>query len=91
MITTNRLQEIIEDAGYEVNSYSGRSMYGKHCISYNIIENDSLFSVADIINSIEDEAERSEIVQIFKRVKTDSMGRDEIVIYFPRFELKEEE
>jgi len=36
MLTSEKLIEAIEDAGYEARSYSGRGMYGKCCVGVEI-------------------------------------------------------
>ena len=75
-----RLIEIIEDAGYETQNYSGRAMYGDECPAF--VTDNPIKAVAEIVGSVGDENEREEIVEAFSRAKEDSMGRD-VVIYFP--------
>lgn len=83
-----RLIELLEDAECEPRSYSGRGMYGRRCVAV----------VPDDYNSSEghvaaltmlyaaDETEQQELVAIWRGVRSDSMGRGGIVIYFPNIE-----
>ena len=35
-MTSKQLKDIIEMAGYETRSYSGRGMYGKECLAFTV-------------------------------------------------------
>jgi hypothetical protein len=89
---TNELQEIINDAGYDTRSYSGRGMYGKECLAYEVSARDELYSVAEIMELACDpdfsNDKGAAVKTAFRNVATDSMGRDNIIIYFPKFEVK---
>ncbi len=81
---SKRLMEILEDAGYELRSYSGRGMYGDVCVAFTIGQyTEPSGVVAEIVSNVEDANERKAVANIFKSVKTDSMGMGTIV-YFPR-------
>jgi hypothetical protein len=86
-LTTERLQEIIEDAGLEAQEYSGRFMYGKVCVSFNT-ENMPR-DIAEIVNSVMDDDERSEVVKALRGARTDQMGKSATVVYFPSFRYAE--
>lgn len=89
-MTAERLSEIIQEAGYESQTYSGRGMYGKECVGYTVDNGDELFSAVMIATSCEPE-EKDQICGLFRNgVKTDSMGRDQIIIYFPRLQYQEQ-
>ena len=77
--------ERLEESGFETRRYSGRGMYGAECIAFEVIGGSELGAVAEIISSIETVEEQAEVVKAFKQAKTDSMGRDGIVIYFPKY------
>lgn len=71
--------------GIEVRtSYSGRGMYGDECVAFVVREEIAFATVAEIVADIEDEDERLEFAKLFRRARTDSMGRDSIVVYFPQ-------
>jgi len=84
------LQEIVEDAGFETQSYSGRGMYGKKCLSFNLEsgenEFDAFLSIAEAIQSYveshDDGLELEDITPHFMGARSDSMGLG-TVIYFP--------
>lgn len=84
------LQGIVEDAGFETQSYSGRGMYGKKCLSFNLEsgenEFDAFLSIAESIQSYvesnDDGLELEDITSYFMGAKLDSMGLG-VVIYFP--------
>lgn len=100
-----KLKELLEDAGYDVRSYSGRAMYGKECVgvdSRNSRENPfkMAMSVAvEVMNDVDsvttgDEAmeqAHSTLQELADlRVCQDSMGLG-IITYFPDVEWPEEE
>jgi hypothetical protein len=59
-------------------------MYGRKCVGFTVDENE-LKIVAEIVGFTDDESERHDLVSVFSRAKTDSMGRSTI-IYFPNIE-----
>jgi len=82
------MQDIIENAGYETRSYSGRYMYGDTCIATN--PGSSLFAfVADLIQAARDESceesERDhaldELQDALRGMSTDQMGKGTIVYF----------
>jgi hypothetical protein len=79
---TNRLQEIIKEAGFESRRYSGRGMYGAECVAFNTY--DLVGEVAEIVASVDTDEERYELVKAFKKSNTDVMGTG-TVIYFPTY------
>jgi len=99
-MTSKQLQDIIEMAGYETRSYSGRGMYGKECLAFTTERETSSFAVAaDLIAAAIDAGEDfiEPVLAAMRGVKTDSLGRG-AVFYFPsiavdglRFEEAEDE
>lgn len=88
-MTAERLSEIVQEAGFESQTYSGRGMYGKECVGYTVDNGDELFSAVMIATSCEDE-EKDHICNLFRNgVKQDRMGRDQTIIYFPRVKYQE--
>jgi len=91
------LQSILERITDNTRSYSGRAMYGKECLGVTVgqrglgelisqvmeelvgLANDAM---ADEAGEAEDKAV-TDVVQAWKRMATDSMGRDDIIVYFP--------
>ncbi|MHB8407832.1 MAG: hypothetical protein ACYDHY_06915 [Acidiferrobacterales bacterium] len=79
------LQEIIEEAGYETRSYSGRGMYGRSCLGVTIDRDHDLMDfIADVLEhaSESEDISLSELADSFRGAKTDSMGLGTI-LYFP--------
>lgn len=85
-MTTERFIEIIEDAGYETRSYSGRGMYGNECVGIDLQDSVSMQFAAEVVASVEGEDEREELVSIFRDARTDFLGLGTIV-YFPKMNL----
>ena len=84
-MTSKQLQDIIEMAGYETRSYSGRGMYGKECLAFTTERETSSFAVAaDLIAAAIDAGEDfiEPVLAAMRGVKTDSLGRG-AVFYFP--------
>lgn len=77
-----QLKKIINDAGYEARSYSGRGMYGKECVGV------TCDNQVDLIFDMMDHASRNQIKEL-KGCKTDSMGRS-IIVYWPNVAWSEE-
>lgn len=85
----DKLIEILEDAGYEPQSYSGRGMYGKECVGVVVESGRGGFRLgAELAKSAaylaEDEEDvhtvLSELAEL--SVSTDAMGFD-VIVYFP--------
>ena len=81
-MNATELKRIIQDAGYEARSYSGRGMYGKECVGV------TCDNQVDLLFDMMDHASRTQIKQL-KGCKTDSMGRS-IIVYWPSVEWGEE-
>ena len=77
-------QQILEAAGFECASYSGRGMYGEKCLSFTI-EGNAAAKIgrvfADVLEVIEPE-ENEVASHAFRRMREDSLGRS-TVLYFP--------
>lgn len=92
----SELQEIVEDAGFDVRSYSGRGMYGKKCLSFNLEQEENEFdamlklseSIQSYVEHSDDGLEFEDVTQYFMGAKSDSMGLG-MVIYFPNIEWEE--
>jgi len=82
-----KLSVLLRSAGYEPQSYSGRGMCGKYCLSVHV---DSAFEVlAEMIDVAAGDAteenyadEMREMARLVRGTHTDSMGR-QIVAYWP--------
>lgn len=81
------LQDLLEEAGHECRSYSGRAMYGKECLGVDT-ERSLGTLIADVMEAMvstvdmEDGHTVSACADAFRQMKTDSMGLGTIV-YFP--------
>lgn len=92
------LKQIVEDAGFDARSYSGRGMYGLKRLSFNLEreenEFDAILSIAEsiksYIESLSDEPEFEDVTAYFMGAKSDSMGLG-TVVYFPNIEWEEVE
>lgn len=81
------LVTVAEDCGYETRSYSGRGMYGEHCIGIAMDSDSSISSLAyNIGRADEDEVAAS----YMDRMATDSLGLN-IIVYFPSVKVIDEE
>jgi len=80
----SKLQKILEENGYECQSYSGRSMYGKECLGVTIDRRQNLFSLGILVGKELEPGDYDEI----DSVGTDSMGMGTI-IYWPGIEYVE--
>lgn len=87
------LQELLEDAGYETRSYSGRGMYGMSCLA--IVTDDSLAQVccnvfrilvSDIVH--EGLTVQIETLEQLECVCQDDMGLSQ-VYYWPKITYEE--
>jgi hypothetical protein len=82
------MQQLCEDAGYNVRSYSGRHMYGKSCLAVVFDGDLGRDFVADIIdelgNNIQDDDPNIHgiIADAFRGICEDQMGLGR-VLYFP--------
>jgi hypothetical protein len=81
----DRVVEAVEEAGYEVRSYSGRGMYGKECLG---VECDDpvkfmLELAIGLAETCEDAGEVADFLEMLRDPQTDSMGLGSI-IYWPR-------
>lgn len=73
------IQQAAEILGYDAYSYSGRGMFGKHCLAINV--EDPLKDIAFIALEAQN-LDNSDVSSYFENVRTDSMGLRS-VIYFP--------
>lgn len=94
----SELQGIVEDAGFETQSYSGRGMYGRKCLSFNLDQDDNEFdaflsiaeSIQSYVESHDDGLELEDITSYFMGAKSDSMGLG-TVVYFPEIDWEDSE
>lgn len=83
-MSENPLRDLLESCDLEPYAYSGRGMYGEKCLAVNA---DSLGQVLSVIvRECPDDA-RDEVADALHDVRWDSMGRDQIVVYFPSVNL----
>lgn len=77
-------QQIIEAAGFETRSYSGRGMYGNNCLGVDpdTVHEGVLFAEVLRVLDLESAEEVAMVGKAFRRMRSDSMGRG-IVVYFP--------
>ena len=87
-MTAQQFADLIQEAGFDTRSYSGRSMYGKSCLAFECENGQELGAVAQIVAAVAswNSDEMDVVVAAFKRAKTDSMGRSGLVVYFPSIE-----
>lgn len=85
------IKQAFEAAGYEPRSYSGRGMYGKECLG--VSGDSALEIVLETIETVASQAGDTETIAEFVAdlldVRTDSMGRGEIV-YWPSIKWEDE-
>lgn len=85
----------------DMRSYSGRAMYGDRCIAIVGIHSECMTAIADTIsaetqrlfNNMEEEApdlvKHNFLVKNLLNFRQDSMGRDDVVVYWPDTRLTE--
>lgn len=94
-------QDLVESAGHETRSYSGRAMYGKSCLGV-VIPNGSLGQfIADIfeqmqynLDAYDDDGVRERCegaATAFRSMRTDDMGRDDMIVYFTDVAYEEDD
>ncbi len=76
------LQKLLEELDYDCKSYSGRGMYGKYCLGVEVTNTNNMISSV-IRNIIFD---KEEIADAFESMKTDSMGKENTIVYFTNVE-----
>ena len=73
-MTAQRLLELIELAGYEYCSYSGRGMFGVSCVGV------VCDSVQSLMSDLMHVCEREDIEALFQ-YRTDDMGKSTIIYW----------
>jgi hypothetical protein len=83
----DKIVDAFETAGYEPRSYSGRAMYGAHCLGVECDNGAGLMAelAVSIAEQASDPAEVAEIMQHLTSPRGDSMGRGSI-LYWPSIE-----
>lgn len=74
------LSDILADAGYDAEPYSGRGMYGAQCVSVSLDSDADLWRLATELARVSDED--------IPPPRTDTLGYG-IVAYWPRVKLVE--
>lgn len=75
--------EIIETAGYEARSYSGRGMYGRSCVGISLDRGESAFTAgARLAHACDSNDDAEEIAELSP--SSDSLGLGSI-LYFQEF------
>lgn len=84
------LQRVLERAGHECRAYSGRGMYGRHCLGIDIDRGQLGVVFADVLENgaLEEEEDIEAMAEAFRRMSTDSMGLGS-VLYFPGIPYEE--
>lgn len=87
------LCDILENAGQEIRSYSGRNMGGRNCLGIDTNDNPIDVVLEIILSAVDNEANRTTLQNLCEKLqgakaKTDSMGRGTI-IYWPGIKWEE--
>lgn len=104
-IKFEQLIESIEECGYEAQSYSGRGMYGEHCVGIvcsdpeNLLVMLTLSLVRGYLLDFEDDQNKilfdkienhlDDVYEFLRSPRMDSMGKQSI-IYWPHIKWEEE-
>lgn len=80
--------QALEDANFEVRSYSGRSMFGKECVSV-VSREDDRTSAWEVAKALWYGCEAEDALDI-PEPRQDSLGLG-IVLYWPSYEWPQEE
>lgn len=83
---SNKIAQILEDEGsYSIRSYSGRGMYGKSCIGFDVGNTSDMLKIILILAANTDEEGIEDwLFDLAENARTDSMGMGQI-IYFPKY------
>ncbi len=80
------LFSLIRDAGYDPRTdYSGRGMYGAHCLAVEIPADKFGFFMADLLEEARRNGQHAIALDAIRYHRTDNAGHD-VVVYFPRHE-----
>jgi hypothetical protein len=92
-MSSERVRDLFEDAQYETRAYSGRAMYGEHCLA---VTTDSPSEAATVILDVVQACAENgtveevlELVSMLRGSRTDSMGRG-CVVYWPDIKVADE-
>lgn len=89
-LTVEQVMEAIKDAGLEPREYSGRGMYGKHCLGVDVERNMMPEAFEICVNLIKNGAETEAIAEFGRGIDYDSMGLG-MIIYWPALTLTGEQ
>jgi len=89
-LTVEQVMEAIKDAGLEPREYSGRNMYGKHCLGVDTARDMLGDAVTIAVNLMEDGAEPRDVKNWGEGTQYDSMGPG-MILYWPALELTAEQ
>lgn len=94
------LQEFFQSIDYQTRSYSGRGMYGKACVGVEVSNGSVGNLFAECLVGIDEHLDKDELPAIlemlreaFSDMRTDSMGRNDTIVYFPnvKWEVSDDE
>jgi hypothetical protein len=87
----DQIVEAFEETG-EVRSYSGRGMFGDHCLGVDCDNASSaiLSAISGFAHNAETGREVEDFIELLSGHRVDSMGQGQI-LYFPSIEWQEEE
>lgn len=94
MIDCGELKKLLISAGYEPRSYSGRGMFGKHCIGVESGASQAAVKVtlqvvhAAVIDHRYDKQDLEDLLEKLDDVRTDNMGLD-MIVYWPNIKWEE--
>lgn len=82
--------DILNEAGYNVRSYSGRFMYGRSCLGFVVDDGTAMEALGEVLENItngEHDTDKildrvSDLGSLLRETRQDSMGLGTIV-YFP--------
>ncbi len=92
-MNTKELIIACREQGMSVRKYSGRGMYGDYCVGF--VDETEACITADLIKVASKMFDSSKdmahyLIELLSRTRTDQMGRDDIIMYFPRLEWPED-
>lgn len=85
LLRPHPLQTLLESISEDAGPYSGRGMYGEKCLAVSGIDLGDLIAEVVLLTAelgYEKPEEVAQISQAFRSLKTDSLGRGQVV-YFP--------
>lgn len=82
-MTAQQMKDLIDETEHTAHSYSGRAMYGVKCVAVSV-PNQFKFLAELMAAALYNEVDIEELSEVVEHTRIDSMGRDDVVLYWPQ-------